>query len=435
MLDGLLTAKPCQIRLSGRWFFMTHKEQGGYLKKNVVLTGLTSFFTDVSSEMLYPMLQAFVGAITVNVGPVLGLMEGIGESLASILKVASGYYSDRIGKRKWLAVGGYLASGLSKLLFFVPSVFSILAFRFIDRTGKGIRTAPRDALISESVPKKLLGKAFGFQRAMDFAGAFVGVAVLYILVKFVFPNLESVISGGSKLYPSMFYPIFIVAVASALFGVVFLFFTSDKNKDYNSSLLEKSNTRPNLDFRKYSKNLRMFFIAQFVFTLGNSSNQFLLLRSTSVYGSLASVLLMYMAFNITTSLFSAFFGGLSDKVGRKKLLVCGYSLYAIVYIAFGFMDKDSSWMLWVFWPMYGIYYAMTEGVEKAFVAETAPKNSTGTALGFYNMIIGIGLLPASLIAGFLFPFSNSAPFLFGGIMAALAVVIIGFFVKEKKLSL
>jgi MFS family permease len=410
---------------------VSSKKGKSHLNKNVVLTGLTSFFTDISSEMLYPILQVFVSVITVNVGPILGLMEGIGESLSSVLKVLSGYYSDKLGKRKWLAVFGYFGSALSKLFLFVPSVFSVLSFRFIDRTGKGIRTAPRDAIISESIPKTLLGKAFGFQRGMDFAGAFFGTALLYILVKYVYPEIGDVIYKGVSAPVSVFYPIFIIAVCSALVGASFLFFVSDKGVKAKDLGKETNKALPDLDIRKYDKNLRVFFLAQFVFTLGNSSNQFLLLRSTNLYENISSVLLMYMLFNVTTSLLSSFFGGLSDKIGRKKLLVCGYLLYSVVYIAFGFMSNQYSWLLWLFWPLYGVYYAMTEGVEKAFVSELAPQNSRGTALGFYNMIVGVGLLPASLIAGFIYPFSNQAPFIFGGIMSILAVVIITFRINEK----
>ncbi|MCX6111855.1 MAG: MFS transporter, partial [Proteobacteria bacterium] len=204
----------------------------------------------------------------------------------------------------------------------------------------------------------------------------------------------------------------------------------EKVKD--AAIAKKDLPRPNLDFRKYDKNLRMFFLSQFIFTLGNSSNQFLLLQSTNITGLLSTVLLMYLVFNLTSFCFSTLFGGLSDKYGRKRFMVIGYILYAVVYTAFGFISNSSSYMLWIFWPMYGMYYAMTDGVERAFVSETAPANSKATALGLQNTIVGIGLLPASLIAGFLFVLDNRLPFLLGGIMALSAAVIVIFFVREKK---
>ena len=171
-----------------------------------------------------------------------------------------------------------------------------------------------------------------------------------------------------------------------------------------------------------------------IFTLGNSSNQFLLLQSTNIWGNLETVVLMYVLFNLTTMLTATFFGGLSDKIGRRKILMIGYFVYSIVYVAFGLIDVKHSWMLWLFWPIYGLYYAMTEGVEKAFVAETAPKNSKATALGFHSTIVGVMLLPASVLAGFMFQFNPKSPFIFGGIMAITAVIVIKFFVKETKIS-
>ncbi len=394
--------------------------------RNVIITGLTSFFTDISSEMIYPILQGFITTImktqSALLGPVLGVIEGVSESTASLLKVFSGYFSDKLQKRKAPTIIGYTLSWAAKALFLFPSWYTVLGARLFDKVGKGIRTAPRDALISESTPKEQQGKAFGFQRAMDFAGAFMGTIVCFFIVKYLFPAADKMTS------PSAFYPIFIISLVPAFIGVLVLFFARDTDPGTENNSINKP--KPNLDFRKYDRNLKLFFLAQFIFTLGNSSNQFLLLRSTNIGFALSSVLLMYIIFNFTTSVLSTQFGKLSDKIGCKKPLIAGYGLYAVVYIAFGFITADTGYLLWVFWPIYGLYYAMTEGVEKAFVARTAPEGSKGTALGFYNTIVGIGLLPASIIAGFLFSFLPSAPFVFGGIMSLTAVVILSFSVKE-----
>ncbi len=398
--------------------------------RNVILTGFTSFFTDVSSEMIYPLIQAFVAMIMsaqkALLGPVLGIIEGIAESTASLLKVMAGYYSDRVEKRKAPAIAGYSLSAAAKGLLFVASAGwgFVLLSRFFDRVGKGIRTAPRDALISESMPKELQGKAFGFQRAMDFAGAFLGTVICYfIVVHFMDPVTETIKDIG------VFYKLFLISIIPACIGVVFLFFTRETA---GSGKGGNGKPKPNLDIRKYDKNLRVFFIAQLIFTLGNSSNQFLLLRSMDLGYALSTVILMYIIFNLTTTALSSAFGSLSDRIGRKKLLIAGYLLYAVVYIAFGFISRSSGYLLWVFWPLYGLYYAMTEGVEKAFVADIAPEKSRATALGFYHTIIGIGLLPASVIAGLLFHAHPGLPFMFGGALAVLTVLILGFGVKDKE---
>ncbi len=399
------------------------------MDKNVILTGFTSFFTDISSEMVYPLLQGFVAVVlktqAVFLGPVLGIIEGIAESTASLLKVFSGYFSDKMQKRKLPAIAGYTLSSFAKLLYFIPSWFSILMARFFDRVGKGIRTAPRDALISESTPKEIRGRAFGLQRAMDFAGAFIGTLLCYIIIKYIFPSVDKMDNVKD------FFPIFAVSIVPAFIGVIFLFFVAEKKKQ-GPDKSQNEKPRPNLDIRKYDKNLQVLFLVQFIFTLGNSSNQFLLLRSVNLGFVLSTVLIMYIIFNLSSTLLSSVFGTLSDKIGRKNVLVMGYTIYAIVYIAFGFISKETAFLLWIFWPVYGIYYAMSEGVEKAFVSDISPGESRATALGFYNTILGIGLLPASVIAGFLYQWHPAYPYIFGGIMAFIAVFVLFFFVKEKQ---
>ncbi len=398
--------------------------------RNVVLTGFTSFFTDVSSEMIYPLIQAFVSAVLASqkalIGPALGVIEGVAESTASLLKVFAGYYSDRIRLRKAPAIAGYGVSALSKLLLFLASAgwYFVLVSRFFDRVGKGIRTAPRDALIYESTEKNKRGTAFGLQRAMDFAGATLGVAVSYVVcLAFLDPLTKTL----RDLHA--FYILFGISVVPAFVGVVFLFFVKDTRPGDGAG---KKKPLPNLDVRKYDKSLKLFFLAQCFFTVGNSSNQFLLLRSMDLGVALPIVILMYLVFNLSSTVLSGPFGKLSDAIGRRKILVAGYALYAVVYGSFGLVSKSHAWMLWIFWIVYGIYYAMTEGVEKAFVGDLAPQGSRATALGFFHTLVGIGLLPASIIAGFLFARSPAAPFIFGSCMSAAAAIIVALFVRGEK---
>lgn len=437
------------------------------LHRNVILTGFTSFFTDISSEMIYPLLQAFVTMIMTAhkalLGPILGIIEGIAESAASLTKVFSGYFSDRMQKRKPSTIAGYGASALAKFLFLMAWLgwHMVLLARFFDRIGKGIRTAPRDALISDSTAKDKQGKAFGFQRGMDFAGAAIGSIICYFLVLHFLDPL----SGNLKDLES-YYLIFLISIIPAFFGVVFLFFIKEKGMlrgaetaaakagapgSESGSAAAKAGAdipkpgagkpqagagkpapKPSFNIRTYPKALQIFFLAQGIFTLGNSTNQFLLLRSMTLGTALSMVILMYLAFNTVSSILSPVFGSISDRVGRKRILLAGYTLYAGIYMAFGFISAQTGFLLWLFWPLYGVYYALTEGVEKAFVAELAPAESRGTALGFFHTITGIGLLPASIIAGVLFMLAPEAPFLFGGGMALAAVLIILLFVRKKK---
>lgn len=397
-----------------------------------MLTAFTSFFTDVSTEMLYPLIQAFVTTVLVSqkalVGPALGIIEGAAESTASLLKVISGYYSDKIRLRKYPAIAGYGLSAASKLLLFLASGgwYFVLVSRFFDRVGKGVRTAPRDALIYESTEEKKRGAAFGFQRGMDFAGATLGVAICYLLcLKYLDPATKTLRDLNA------FYLLFGVSVVPAFIGVVFLFFVRE-TRPTNAPAQEKP--LPNLNIAQYDRSLKMFFLSQCFFTLGNSSNQFLLLRSMNLGFALSGVILMYLTFNLSSTLLSGFFGKLSDTLGRRKILAAGYVLYAVVYAAFGLVTKSHSWLLWIFWIAYGIYYAMTEGVEKALVGDLAPRDSKATALGFFYTVSGVGLLPASVIAGFLFTLAPSAPFIFGACMSGAAAVTVALFVKERPVA-
>jgi MFS family permease len=408
---------------------LQEQEQIMKLNKNIILLGLTSFFTDVSSEMIYPLIQAFVSMMLATkaalLGPVLGMIEGIAESTASLLKVFVGYYSDKIQQRKNLTIAGYALSAGAKILLFLASLgwYVVMFSRWLDRIGKGIRTAPRDALIAESTPKEIQGKAYGFHRAMDFAGAFLGVLICY-LVSLHF--LDPVTQNFKDLHA--FYVLFIISVIPAIIGMFFLFFVQEQKMMQTERKLKP---RPNLDIRKYDQNLQWFFLAQFMFTLGNSSNQFLLLRSQNLGHALSTVILMYMVFNLSSTLLSTFFGSLSDKIGRRTILMIGYAIYAVVYMSFGFITEQNKGLLWLFWIIYGIYYAMTEGVEKAFVSDLASAESKATALGFSHTIVGVTLLPASIIAGFLFSLTASAPFIFGGVMSGLAIVVMACCVREK----
>jgi MFS family permease len=402
-----------------------------FVNRNVILTGLTSFFTDVSTEMIYPLMQAFVSAIlasrTALIGPVLGIIEGVAESTASLLKVFSGYYSDRIRKRKLPAIAGYSLSAAAKALLFFASAgwYFVLLARFFDRVGKGIRSAPRDALIAESTPPEMQGRAFGLQRAMDFAGATLGVLILYFLsLKFIDH------ASGTIKNMAGFYTMFVLSIVPAALGVIFLFFVREPASE--SAAQAKQRPEPSFDIRRYDRNLKVFFLALAVFTLGNSSNQFLLLRSMNLGFALPAAVLMYLTYNLSTTVTSNLFGSLADRFGFKRVLLGGYLLYGIVYAAFGFIGRENAFLLWAFWPLYGVYAAMTEGVEKAFVAKLAPPESKATAIGFSQTIVGIGLLPASVIAGALFAFQPSLPFLFGGITSIAAIIILGGWVKEKR---
>ena len=381
--------------------------------RNIIFLGLVSFFTDLSTEMVYPLIPLYLTSTFGATPAIVGVIEGIAESLASLLKVFSGYLSDKLQNKKLLAFTGYATSLFYKLaLLLAGSWAGILGARVIDRFGKGIRTAPRDVLVSESAEKSKMGKSFGLHKALDMAGAAMGILITYFLLRG---------SDGNFDYTK----IFMISAIPAVLGLCMFFFIKEKKVPRQPR--EKEPFWKNI--RKIDGQLKLYLLVVCLFTLGNSSNSFLLLKAKATGFDDTSVILLYFIFNITASLLSLPFGGLSDKVGRKKLLVAGYTVFALCYLGFAFSNSRPQ-MVAVF-VLYGAYTAMIAGVERAFVAEIAPPHLKGTMFGLHSTVTGIALLPASVIAGVLWnQFGTAVPFIFGASLSLLAAVILLLFMKD-----
>lgn len=381
------------------------------MNRNIIILGLVSLFTDISSEMIYPLVPLYLTAVLGASPAVLGIIEGIAESLASLMKIFSGRISDRLAKRKPLAIAGYGLSAVGKVLFVLASSWSwILWARIADRFGKGIRTAPRDALIADSCDAETRGKAFGLHRAMDTAGAVVGIILAYWLFTH---------------YRGDYITVFLLSVIPAVIGVLFLFLTHEQVK----GAVDKVKNFP-FSWKELDGRLRYFIIVSFLFNLGNSSNQFLLVRAGTVGFSAEQVILLYLLMNVTYLLISYPAGWLSDQIGRRTLLVAGYLIYGLVYIGFAVANNPEV-LIWLF-GIYGLYIGLTEGIEKAFLADTAPGHQKASVYGLHALAVGTALLPASVIAGFLWDmFGASAPFWFGGGMGLLSAVAIWFGLSKK----
>ncbi len=377
---------------------------------NVIILGLTSFFTDISSEMVYPLIPFFL-TLRLGASPeVLGLIEGIAESIASLLKVFSGYISDRLKNRKGITIVGYGSSAVGKLLLVAATGWGmVLGSRVIDRLGKGIRTAPRDALIADSSAEAKRGTSFGLHRALDTAGAVVGVAIAYLVF--------------TRLAAENYRDIFLISLIPAIAGVLLLAFVREIRK------VDKEAKLPSLRWNVLPRKLQLFLIVALIFTLGNSSNTFLLLRASNLGFTPAAAILLYLVYNVVYGLVSYPAGRLSDRIGRKTLLVAGYAFYGLVYLGFALVNAaQQAWILWGLFGLYGLYIGFTDGVEKALVSDLAPSNIRATAIGLHATLIGIGLFPASFIAGQLWDrVSPAAAFYFGGatgLIAAIALTLV-----------
>ncbi|MFA5780002.1 MAG: MFS transporter [Elusimicrobiota bacterium] len=382
---------------------------------NIIILGITSLLTDISSEMVYPLIAVYLSSLGATPA-VIGLIEGIAETTASLLKVFSGYYSDKIKRRKPFAIFGYSFSGIGKFLLYISTTWHYVLFaRIFDRLGKGIRTAPRDALIAESSQDGKKGKAFGLHRTMDTVGAASGVLLAYFFM---------------TAWHGSYKTVFLWSVVPAVLGVAVLFFVKEKKVIPVDKIQIQTEKKPKISFKSFKtldKKLKYFLLIALLFTLGNSSNQFLFLRSKNLGFSAANIILLYLVYNIVYAFVSYPAGIISDKIGRKKILVMGYFFYGLVYFGFAFASAKIS--IWILFALYGLYIGLTEGIEKAFISDVAPTDKKATIIGLHATIVGIGLFPASFLAGILWTqLGPEAPFIMGGITGVLSAVLLLFLI-------
>jgi MFS family permease len=370
------------------------------LPRNVWAVSLTSFFMDVSSEMVLNILPLFLANVLGVRTSVIGLIEGVAEATSSILKLSKPFF------------------------LFATTWEAIAAVRWVDRVGKGIRTAPRDALIADSIDPKQRGLAFGFHRAADTAGALVGLLIAIFVVWLAQ-------AGSADLSEQTFRAVVVVSLIPAVLAVISLAFGA---KDVT---VKGQRAAPKFAFRALGRPFMIFMVIVGIFTLGNSSDAFLVLRAQDLGVNVIGILAMVATFNLIYALISTPAGSLSDRIGRRKLIVGGWLVYALIYLGFGL--AQTGWQVWVLYALYGGYYGMAYGTANALVADLVPAELRGTAYGSYNAIIGLLAFPASVIAGVLWQgvgawsgFGPSAPFIFGGTLALIAAVLMAFWMPRMK---
>lgn len=380
--------------------------------KNIILLGITSLLTDISSEMVYPILGLYLASLNTPF-TIIGMIEGIAESVANLLKVFSGQISDKLKRRKPFVIFGYSFSTLGKVFLYLSKTwFLVLIGRIVDRFGKGIRTAPRDALISESTTDDKKGKVFGLHRAMDTLGAVLGVVFVYFI--FLLYSKDNI----------PFNKVFLLSVFPALLAVIVLFFVKEKKSEKTTS--KKVSFRL-YDFKYVPSLAKRYILISVIFALGNSSNQFLLLRAKNVGFSYVNTILLYLVYNLSYTLFSYPAGILSDKIGKKIVITSGYLIYSLVYLLFAIIEDAR--LMWILFVIYGIYIAIVEGQEKAFLSEVSSAEYRATILGLHYTLVGFMLLPASFIAGFLWDkIGPVATFLFGSFMSLISFILMIFMI-------
>ena len=389
------------------------------LPRNIWAVSLTSFFMDISSEMVINLIPLFLANVLGIKTALIGLIEGIAESTASIIKLFSGWLSDKLRARKWLAVVGYGLSAISKPFFFFANTWgSIAVVRWVDRLGKGIRTAPRDALVADSIDDKQRGLAFGFHRTADTAGAMLGLTIALLVIWMAQ-------SAAVKLGLETFHLVVLISLLPAFLAVLSLMIGA------RDVPVKTQRAAPKFAFKALGGNFISFIVIVSIFTLGNSSDAFLTLRAQGLGLSVVGIMGMLITFNLVYTLVSTPAGSLSDRIGRKRLIVGGWLVYALVYLGFGL--AQAGWQVWVLYGVYGLFYGLAYGTTNAMLADIVPVELRGTAYGTYNAIIGLLAFPASLIAGILWQgvgnwsgLGPSAPFLFGASLSLLAAVLMMF---------
>ncbi len=344
-------------------------------KKNILILGLVSLFTDLSSQMVYPLIPEFLTSIGANKA-MIGLIEGVAESTASLFRTIFGRLSDKFRKRKLFIYLGYTLSALSKPFLYLANFWTVvLGVRFSDRMGKAIRTPARDALISTSVEPTEKGKAFGLHRAMDRIGA-IGGPILAMLVLSLFNNNVRLV--------------FLLSVIPGILALFFVRFARETSIEQHDDITDKKHSLRNVSFI-------IFLISNIVFTLGNSTNAFLILRASEAGLEILMIPVIWVVYNIFCTISSPIFGSLSDKIGKRPIIIISFLYYSIVYLLFG-MAK-SLLLIWILFAAYGIYYGLSAGVFRAYIADLVEPKDRATAYGLFNTGIGLALLPASLIMG------------------------------------
>jgi len=383
------------------------------MARNIIIVGFVSLFTDLSSQMVFPVVPLFLLSLGASAW-VVGLVEGAAETTASLLKVFSGYWSDKIKRRKPFVFAGYSLSSLTKPLFaFAQTWPFVLFFRVVERIGKGIRDAPRDAIVAESVDVSVRGKAYGFQRAMDGIGSFSGAIIAVILLP---------LFGYRDLFLIAFFP--------GIIAVLFILFIKEKREQ--NKPMKRSSTPFRVSMKRLPRNLQIFILVSAVFACANFGYAFLILKAKNIGLSDNTALLLYVLFYIVYTLCTIPAGMLSDKIGRKPVLITGYVLFAATTCCLLFTSQ--LYMLIFVFILYGIFFGLIDGVQRAFVVDLAPADLKGTALGTFHTATGLIALPAGVIAGLLWDkFSPQATFLFA-LALTICSLLLFMFVKNTEHS-